>query len=93
MLFAAEQEISKSAYFWMLGIAIALLVLAVAATFFFINFKNAKKMEKDTFKTVTGKFKIFRFWQYYAIIILMLVGYVGTLILLPISIEGLIKAA
>ncbi len=69
-----------------LAIGIGLLVLGLLATFFFVWFKRRKKEEKDTFKTLTSKQSFFRFWQYYGIVIVMLVGYVGSLVTLGIAI-------
>ncbi|QGS52044.1 hypothetical protein [Spiroplasma tabanidicola] len=87
----AKKSLSTNTLWMLFGIGIGLLIIGVLATIFFIKFKRIKKEAKDNFAVVTGIYKIFRFWQYYAIIIVALVGYVGSLILLTISIEGLVK--
>lgn len=82
--------VSTSTAYSLLGIGLGLLVLAIICTIFFISFKNKKRAEKDSFKLVTGNNKIFRFWQYYAIIFVMVTCYLGALVLLPIAIQTLI---
>ncbi|QBQ07777.1 hypothetical protein SGLAD_v1c05780 [Spiroplasma gladiatoris] len=93
MTFLAQStnKLSTNTLWVLFAIAIALLVMAIVATWFFIRFKNAKKNAKDSFEVVTGIFKIFRFWQFYVIVIVALVGYVGAIVLLAVSLPPLIS--
>ncbi|AUB31319.1 hypothetical protein [Spiroplasma floricola] len=77
--------------FWTLfGFGILGLLLGICSTIFFVVFKRNKKLEKESFKVVSTKFKIFRFWQYYGIFTLALVGYLMALIFLGICLGEII---
>ncbi|AKU80160.1 hypothetical protein [Spiroplasma turonicum] len=83
-------ELSKSTSYILLSAGIAGLIVGILATLFFIKFYKIKKLQKKSFDITPGNYKIFRFWQYYGIIILALTGYIMFLVLVPIAIEKLI---
>ncbi|WP_041618788.1 hypothetical protein [Spiroplasma taiwanense] len=66
------------------------LLLGIFSTIFFLRFRKKKNFERDSFNVTPGKYKFFRFWQFYEIFTLAAVGYLAALILLPIAIEQLI---
>ncbi|ASP28623.1 hypothetical protein SCORR_v1c08510 [Spiroplasma corruscae] len=77
---------------WILfGFGIAGLLVGILSTVFFLRFRKLKKIQKESFDLTPGKYKIFRFWQYYGIIILALTGYIMFVIFIPISVEQLLK--
>ncbi|AGR41902.1 hypothetical protein [Spiroplasma diminutum] len=82
--------LSTGTFYTLLGFGILGLLIGIFSTIFFINFKRAKKVEKDTFRVITTKFKIFRFWQYYGIFILAVVGYLMALVFLGICLGEVI---
>ncbi|QHX36443.1 hypothetical protein [Spiroplasma sp. BIUS-1] len=82
--------LSNGTFWTLFSFGILGLILGVCSTIFFINFKRRKKLEKDSFKVTTTKFKIFRFWQYYGIFTLAMVGYLMALIFLGICLGEII---
>ncbi|AKX34509.1 hypothetical protein SLITO_v1c08950 [Spiroplasma litorale] len=83
--------LSKSTAWSLFGIGIAGLVVGILATLFLFKFKKRKKIEKESFDLTPGKYKFFRFWQYYGIIILALTGYIMFVIFVPLSLEVILK--
>ncbi|WP_339021326.1 hypothetical protein [Spiroplasma endosymbiont of Atherix ibis] len=83
-------SLSAGTFWTLLGFGILGLVLGICSTIFFVVFRRNKKLEKDSFKVISTKFKIFRFWQYYGIFTLALVGYLMALIFLGICIGEII---
>ncbi|WP_339029617.1 MULTISPECIES: hypothetical protein [unclassified Spiroplasma] len=83
-------SLSTGTFWTLFSFGILGLLLGIFSTIFFIRFKGNKKDEKDSFKVITTKFKIFRFWQYYGIFTLAVVGYLMALIFLAICLGELI---
>ncbi|AUM62444.1 hypothetical protein [Spiroplasma monobiae] len=90
LLVQLNSDMSLSTFWTLFAFGVAGLILGICSTIFFINFKRSKKVEKDSFKTITTKFKIFRFWQYYGIFTLATVGYLMALIFLGICLGEVI---
>ncbi|WP_338985387.1 hypothetical protein [Spiroplasma endosymbiont of Diplazon laetatorius] len=90
LLVQLNSGMSEATFWTLLAFGLVGLLLGIFSTIFFINFKKNKKVEKDSFKTITTKFKIFRFWQYYGIFTLAAVGYLMALIFLAICLGEII---